>query len=214
MEQVKAMGGKNLGDLDPAFEALQRGPVPMATREGGWGLGHTALPTQLSPEPPSGVANHTGEEGKPGPGKPFDLEETEMVTPRTRAHSARGTPSQDRSGVQKLAAGFVCRARAPTVFKESQRPPARSAAPRAASAVPPPPPRAPGDGERLQQRELPVAATSLCSPARKTGSAAGSARKRPRVNKKNEDSGVSFVGTANAVMYACTRMAEWLRRWT
>lgn len=31
---------------------------------GRWGLGHTALPEQFSPEPPSGGLNRTDEEGK------------------------------------------------------------------------------------------------------------------------------------------------------
>lgn len=99
----------------------------------------------------------------PGPGNPFDLEETRRVDLRTRAHTTRGTPSHARSGAQKFAVEFVCRARAPTVGKKSQRRPARSqaqsAAPRAVHAVPSPPRRARGDGEQLRRRENPAAAT-------------------------------------------------------
>lgn len=38
--------------------------MPTTTREGDGGLGHTALPRQFSPEPPSGGVNRTDEEGK------------------------------------------------------------------------------------------------------------------------------------------------------
>ncbi|EDL03512.1 mCG144540, partial [Mus musculus] len=68
-------------------------------------------------------------------------------------------PSHLRSGAQKLAVEFVCRARAPTVSKESRRPPAQSSVPLSAPAVPSLPPRSRGDSERRRRRrrETPAA---------------------------------------------------------
>lgn len=169
-----------------------KGDSAYSDQKGDGGLGHTALPTQLSPEPPSGVSNHTAEEGKQrtgsGPREPIRFRRnTSMVAPWTRAHSTRVTPSHVRSGAQKLAVGFVCRARAPTVCKESQRAPARP------STAPP--------CARLLQflrrcRELGATASdcggvkprwqprvSVAGPG-KAGSAARPTRKHPRINEK------------------------------
>lgn len=107
--------------------------MPAVTREGNWGHGHTVLPKQLSPEAPSSVSCQMDEEGKqrtragPQPLIRFRIN-TLKVTLRTRPHTTAVTPSQPRSGVQKLAVGFVCCARAPPVCQQRQRsrPPARS----------------------------------------------------------------------------------------
>lgn len=97
-----------------------------------------------------------------------------MVALRTRVHTARGTPSRVRSGAQKLAVEFVCRAR---------------------------PPRAPPRALLLQflrrrRRELGETASgcggakprrqppNLCSRAGSAGSAARLAWKNPRITEE------------------------------
>lgn len=121
------------------------------------GLGHTALPKQFSPEPPSGGLNRTDEEGKErtegGLGGP-------VLTPPV---GLLPTPAPEpRSLLWSL---FVAPAHLLWARRASAGPPARRprVLPRAPfmqfPAVPSPPPRARGDGEPLRRRENPAAAT-------------------------------------------------------
>lgn len=183
-------------------------------------MGHTALPTELSPEPPSGVSNHTGEEGKqrtgPGPRGPIRFRRnTSMVAPWTRApqHPRDSFPRPLRS--PEVSCG-VCLSRPRACSVQGE--PARARPPRA-------PPRAPLLQPLRCRRELGATASDCggVKPRRRSrvsvaGPGKPGAPRGPRESTfestRNEDGSVSFVGTANAVMYACTRMAEWLRRWT
>lgn len=220
MGQVKRRGGKNPGDLDPAFEALQRG---RCLRRPGREMGDWAtLPCpqsflqNLLPACLTTPARKESSEQVPGPGDPFDLEETHRWLPRGPVPpSTRGTPSHVRSGAQKLAVG-VCLSRPRTCSVQGE--PARARPPRA-------PPRAPLLQPLRCRRELGATASDCggVKPRRRSrvsvaGPGKPGAPRGPRESTfestRNEDGRVSFVGTANAVMYACTRMAEWLRRWT
>lgn len=162
--------------------------MPTTTREGDGGLGHTALPKQFSPEPPSGGLNRTDEEGKErtgaGPREPIRFRRnTEgglggpVLTPPV---GLLPTPAPEpRSLLWSL---FVAPAHLLWARRASAGPPARR--PRVL-------PRAPFMQFLRHRRELAATASryggaktrrqppSLCSRAGKAGSAARPAQKRP-----------------------------------